>query len=365
MSQDTLPEQRTEMPTDRRMGELRKEGHIFHSYEVAQVLSLMTGFFSISWMCNWIFSDLKMVMIRAFELTAQTEPIEFQALQSGFIKILLLLGPKIFLMILCTALVYGLSVMLQTNWNVKEKWVKFNWNFLNPIGGIMRIVSLSGFITVGKAILKLALILPISYFGLQALAPQMVMLIHSSIPDVMALTGKGITSLFWKILYILIAMAIFDYCWGKWRWLRQNKMTKDEVKDERKAVEGDETMRRKMIAKGMQRLASRIKMSVPKANVVITNPTHFAIALQYERGKNNAPVVVAKGADFLALRIREIAKEHNIPIVERKALARALYASTDVGKEIPRDLFKAVAEVLAFVFRLKNPGARAQSVERR
>jgi flagellar biosynthetic protein FlhB len=109
-----------------------------------------------------------------------------------------------------------------------------------------------------------------------------------------------------------------------------------------------------MISKGMARIAQKLKKSVPKADVIVTNPTHYAVALQYDRNNHSAPIVVAKGTDFIAQRIREIGKEHNIPILERKALARALYASTEVGSEIPRDLFKAVAEVLAFVFRLKR-----------
>jgi flagellar biosynthetic protein FlhB len=205
-----------------------------------------------------------------------------------------------------------------------------------------------------KAVLKLVLVLPIGYWALQGFAPKMVQLIHMSITDVLNLTGAAVGSVFWKIMYILGALTLGDIAWGKYQWLRQNKMTKEEVKDERKAVEGDETMRRKMIAKGMARLVQKLKTTVPKADVIITNPTHYAVAIKYDRDKFAAPVVVAKGTDFIAQRIREIATEHNIPILERKALARALYASTEVGSEIPRDLFRAVAEVLAYVFRQKR-----------
>ena len=154
---------------------------------------------------------------------------------------------------------------------------------------------------------------------------------------------------------VLIVMAIFDYAWTKYQWLRNNKMTKTEVKDERKAMEGDEETKRKIQAKGLARIAQRLRESVPQADVIITNPTHFSVALKYDRGNMSAPIVVAKGQDHLALKIREIAKEFNIPILERKPLARALYASCEVGTEIPHDLFKAVAEVLAYVYRLKNP----------
>ena len=351
------------MPTDRRMGELRKEGQIFHSHEVAQVLSLLTGFLLLSWCCKDLFRAMKVVMIKSFELISRTEPFEVQELERGFIQLVLYIAPSIFIITILVATVYTLSVFLQTNWNIKPKWIKFNWQLIKPVQGLKRIFSMPGLITVLKSIVKLSLILPIGYFALKSLAPKMVMLINTSIPQIMSLTGEGLTKIFWRIMFVLMAMALFDYVWGKYRWLKTNKMTKDEVKDERKSIEGDETMRRKMIAKGMQRLASRLRTAVPKADVVITNPTHYAVALRYDRDKNAAPVVVAKGADFIAQRIREIAKEHNVPILERKALARALFASADIGKEIPKDLFRAVAEVLAYVYRLKNPFRKATAAK--
>ena len=182
----------------------------------------------------------------------------------------------------------------------------------------------------------------------------MVGLVHYTIADILAFTSNAMWSVFWKVVYVLSALAIFDYVWGKYQWLRRNRMTKDEVKDERKATEGDETTKRKIQAKGLQRVMQRIRQSVPKADVIVTNPTHYAIALKYDRSTMSAPVVVAKGKGFLALRIREIAKEHGVPILERKSLARALYAGSEVGSQIPHELFRAVAEVLAYVYKLKN-----------
>ena len=247
--------------------------------------------------------------------------------------------------------------MLQTKWNIKKRWVKFDFGFLNPIGGVTKIVSVQGFVNVGKAIFKLMLILPIAYFALRHEADKMLQLMHTSLTAVFDFAIAEVKMVFWRILYVIIAVAIFDYVWTKFQWFKMNKMTKPEIKDERKAVEGDETTKRKIIAKGMARIAQRIKNTVPKADVIITNPTHFAVALKYDRLTMKAPTVVAKGKGFMALRIREIAKENGIPILERKPLARALYASVEVGKEIPYDLFKAVAEVLAYVYKLKNPHA--------
>ena len=216
-----------------------------------------------------------------------------------------------------------------------------------------------------KAIVKLVLIIPLAYLALKGEADKMIQLIHTSLSKVFQFTGIEMEHLFWKIMYIQIAIAIFDYVWGKFQWFKSNKMTKEEVKDERKSVEGDETTKRKMIAKGLQRAAQRLKKSVPTADVVVTNPTHYSVALKYDRATMKAPQVLAKGSGFVALRIREIAKEAGVPVLERKPLARALYSSVEVGKEIPYELFKAVAEVLAYVYRLKNPWGYRQTQEAR
>lgn len=346
------------MPTERRMGELRKEGSIFQSVDVGHVLVLLTGFLALSYSWNILYLDMQYLFTRSFKMIAEPQSFEVQELTNGFIRLLQLVLPDILIITGCVSVVAVLSVMLQTNWNRRDKWIKARWDLLNPLAGIKRIFSITALVNTLKAVVKLAVVLPIGYWALQGFAPTMVRLVHTSIRDTLSLTGFAVSSVFWKIMYVFIALAMFDYVWGKFQWLRKNKMTKEEVKEERKSVEGDETMRRKIISKGMQRINQKLRKTVPKADVIITNPTHYAIALQYDRKKHAAPIVVAKGTDFIALRIREIATEHNIPILERKALARALYASTEVGSEIPRDLFKAVAEVLAFIYRLKRPRPR-------
>ncbi len=354
MSENSLPEERTEMPTDKRMGQLRKEGTLHMSNEVVQVLSLTTGFILLGYLWSYILNDFKICMTYTFGLIAEANKVDVNFVHSGFLGTIKLFGPHLLIFISIIAAVGVLSVMLQTNWNVKEKKIHFKWNLIQPLNGLKRIISVQGLVTTGKALLKLMLILPIGYFALKQFAPDMIKLMHTSVETILIYVGTAMANIFWKIFYLLVVLAAFDYFWTKHQWLKQNKMTKVEVKDEKKSIEGDEATKRKIIAKGLQRIMQRIMNSVPKAHVIITNPTHYAIALRYERDEMRAPVVVAKGKGFLALRIREIARQNSIPIVERKPLARALYASTEVGSEIPNELFRAVAEVLAYIYKLRG-----------
>ncbi|MFO0417154.1 MAG: flagellar biosynthesis protein FlhB [Pseudomonadota bacterium] len=362
MAKDSLPEQRTEMPTERRMQEIRKDGALFHSADLEHAFVLLTGFLALNFCWSYLYQDLRYVLVRSFTMIGEQRVLNSNDLVDGFIRLVLLVVPDLAIVTVCVASVASLSVMLQTNWNRRDKWIKMRWDLLNPIKGLQRIVSVYGVMNLLKALVKMILVLPIGFWALREWAPSMIRLVHMSLGDVLNVTGQAMTAVFWKIMYVFFAISAVDIVWGRFQWLKKNKMTKEEVKDDRKAVEGDETMRRKIIAKGQQRLTNKLRSSVPKADVIVTNPTHYAVALKYDRERFAAPIVVAKGTDFMAMRIREIAKEHNIPILERKALARALFASTEVGSEIPRELFRAVAEVLAYVYRLRRP--KAQQTQR-
>ena len=339
------------------MGELRKKGAVHYSSELSHTLSLLAGFLVLRMIWSGMFSDMKLIMTRALKAIADSEPLTIQTLHRALLWVLYLLTPDILCLSGLVAAVAILATGLQTKWCVREKIVNLQLSHLNPVNGFKRVFSGNGIMNTARALVKLALIIPLSYLALKALAPAMVSMVHLSLEEVFHFTGLAIGKLFWKILYVLFALALFDYIWTKRQWLRQNRMTKQEVKEERKSVEGDEETRRKIQIKGMQRIIQRIKKSVPLADVVITNPTHYAVALKYDRNKMHAPTVVAKGAGFVAQRIKEIAREAGVPVLERKALARALYDAVEVGSEIPYELFRAVAEVLAYVYRLKNPYA--------
>jgi len=361
MSENATDEQRTEMPTDRRIEKLRGEGQIHSSQEIVQVISLITAFSVLTATWGWFFRDIKLIFSTSFRMIAEPRELTVDYVKDGAIAVGMLIGPEIVVMVVTVAIMASLALFLQTDFNFKEKKIHFQWSFLNPLTGLARIFSIVGLVNLLKALVKLAIILPIVYLALKRFAPEMVKLVHLNVEQVLAFAGDGVGVLFWRVMYVLIALAIFDYFWGKFQWLKKNRMTKEEVKDERKSVEGDEETKRKIINKGLQRIMQRIRDSVRRADVVVTNPTHFAVALQYDRTKMRAPRVVAKGADFLALRIRELAKEAGVPVLERKTLARALYASTEVGSEIPYDLFRAVAEVMAYVYRIKGGPSSAKS----
>jgi flagellar biosynthetic protein FlhB len=360
MSEHSTPEERTEMPTEKRMTEIRREGQLFMSTDISTAASLFAAFGMLLLTWDWFLRDVKYCMLKAFSMISATEPLTINDLQQGGMGLMMLFGPELTILSVAIAMIAAMAVFLQTDFNVKAKWIQFKFEGLNPIQGVKKLFSVQSLTNTVKAILKLCLILPIGYFSLKELAPKMVMLIHVNVSQIMSFMGEAVFFIFWKIFYVLVLIAIVDYIWGKFQWLKQNKMTKQEVKDERKSVEGDEQTKKKIQAKGLQRMLQRIRESVPQADVVITNPTHFAVALKYDRDTMRAPMVVAKGKGFLALRIREIAKENNVPILERKPLARALYASAEVGTEIPAELFKAVAKVLAYVYKLKNPHRYAQ-----
>ena len=359
MSENATPEEKTEDPTDKRMEQLRNEGQLPMSTEIGQVGTLVAGFLMLNLIWQSLLTTFKDVFRTSFTTIATPGIVDEVWAMAMIRNVLYQIIPPMSLLLAAVGVVAVLSVMLQTNWNVKKGLIKVKFDQLNPIQGVKKLVSVQGLVNVLKAIFKLGIILPIGYYTLKDQSDEMVMLIHLSVSEIFSYTGQTIWEIFWDIMYVLLVFAIFDVVWTKYRWLRQNRMTKDEVKDERKSIEGDEETKRRIKQKGLGRIAQRIRESIPQADVIVTNPTHYAVALKYDSNQMDAPMVIAKGKGFLALRIREIAKEHNIPVLERKLLARSLFATTEIGETVPRDLYTVVAEVIAYVYKLRRKTGRA------
>ncbi|MBL9119918.1 MAG: flagellar biosynthesis protein FlhB [Phycisphaerae bacterium] len=234
---------------------------------------------------------------------------------------------------------------------------------LNPVTGFGRLLGKSGLIKTGFDLAKVALVGTIAYITIAGFIRKIVTL-PAFEPQLAAIAIAGmLVELALKIVAALVVLGLIDYFVQHWRHREEMRMTKQQVKEEYKQSEGDPEVKRRRFQLQRQLAMQRISSAVPKADVIVTNPEHISIAIQYDAETMHAPRVVAKGADYLALRIRQIARQHGVPIVERKPLARALYKQVPVGGEVPPDFYKAVAEILAFVYRLD--GAEARRAARR
>lgn len=354
MADYSTPEERTELPTERRMSQMRREGQIFFSSEVAQVTTMTVSFLIICRIVPSLFRGLQEIFRITLGNLSATAELSPNDVGRWLLWAFWYTSPLLLFLFVTNSIVATLSVMLQTKWNIKRPIIRFRIGMLNPIGGIRKIFSPIGLFNTLKALGKLLLVGPIAFFAIKASTKDAIMLPFRGIQGLLNATGDGISLVFWRMLGVFMAFAAVDYVYGKFRWHRQSNMTKQEVKEDQKAQEGDEATKKKMIGKARNRLYQKLASTVPTADVVVTNPTHYAVALRYDREKMGAPEVVAKGTGYLALRIRELAREAGVPILERKLLARSLYASVKVGQQIPAELYRAVAEVLGYVYRLKR-----------
>ena len=263
------------------------------------------------------------------------------------------------LLIMLPFMAFGFVVTLlvsivQVGWKVSTKPMKPEFSKLNPLNGFKRIFSKDSLFELVKSILKIVIIIYIAYTSIKDNANDLFALYDLGLNQAVALVGTLIINTGIKISIVYLVIGLADFIYQKHKFNEDMKMTKQEVKDEYKNTEGDPQIKGRQRRKMQEVSQKRMMQDVPKADVVITNPTHFAVALKYEAKVSSAPVVLAKGEDYLAQKIKEVARENKIEIVENKPLARMLYHNVDVGAEIPPELYQAVAEVLAAVYKAKN-----------
>ncbi len=225
---------------------------------------------------------------------------------------------------------------------------------INPLEGAKRIFSMRSVVDFLKSVMKLLIVGTVAY--LTVINERSTILILSSLPveNLFPYASGVIIALGLKICAVLIILAIFDFMYQKYEHAKSLRMSKQDIKDEYKKMEGDPLIKGRIREQQRRMAMQRMMQEIPNADVVITNPTHFAVAIRYDASEMDAPMVVAKGQDYVALKIKEKAKEHNIVLMENKLLARALYAQVEIGQHVPTELFQAVAEVLAYVYRLKK-----------
>lgn len=353
--------EKTEEPTAKRLSEARRDGQVAKSNDLSQVMGLMGAFTALWMLAPAIWNDLKLVFYSALSGKHSAEHLSVDQMQHEFLGLITLLLPEIMLLFLIAALAGAGTLAFQTQFLWSNKLLMPKFSNINPIKGIKRLFSMQNFVNLLKSIFKLVIICPIAYFAFFDIFPGFLAMMHAPVSQFLPFAGHAAAVVFWRIVPLLFVLALFDFAYQKWNNHRMLKMTKEEIKDERKALEGDEKTKMQIRQKALQRARERMMQDVKTADVVVTNPTHIAVALKYELAPGSAPTVVAKGRGYVAERIKKIARENRVPVLERKALARALFKAVEVGQSIPYELYTAVAELLAYVYRLRgnNPFRRA------
>lgn len=346
--------ERTESATPKRREKAREEGQVVQSREVVSA-GLFLGnllFFYIAGLHLYgqmlqLAKDLLMNLD-----IAQTSPEGISTfLTTSALRFLFLLLP-LFLVVLSLAL--GTN-WLQTGFLFRSKGLAPQWSRINPWQGVQRIFSWQAIHELFKSLIKIGIIGYIAYRTIRGEIAYFLPFGAWEIEEILLTLGQSILHLFTRSAYVLILLALIDYAFQRWRYEKELRMTKQEIKEEHKEQEGDPQIKARIRNIMREMARKRMMQEVPKADVVITNPTHLAVALHYNRREMAAPQVIAKGSGYIAERIKAIAKEHKIPLVENKPVARALFKQVEIGEAIPETLYKAVAEILAYVYRLRPP----------
>ncbi|MGR3763876.1 flagellar biosynthesis protein FlhB [Rossellomorea sp. NS-SX7] len=345
--------EKTEKATPKKRDDARKKGQTAKSQDVNTAIILLAVFlfltFGASYIGNIVF-DLFRHSFQEYMLMEVTENT-VQVITLDLMKELaLLLGP-----IMLVALAAGVvSNYIQVGVMFTTKPLEPKLEKIDPIKGFKRIFSLRAIVELLKSILKISFIGAITFVILWTNIEEVLSLSFKSVGDSLAVMAKLAVQMGIAASLALLFLSVFDYLYQKYDFEKNIRMSKQDLKDEHKNIEGDPLIKSKIKQRQREMAMRRMMQEVPQADVVITNPTHFAIALKYDENKRDAPYVVAKGVDYLAQKIKYIAKENDVVMVENRPLARSLYDSAEIGDTVPEEFFKAVAEILAYVYRIKN-----------
>ncbi len=351
--------EKTEPATAKKLADARKEGQVAKSQEINHAIGLVALFvilkICVSFVGERFLGMFSLIYNKIPELIDESVGglsvfMAGQVLGNVLLTILTTMAP--FLAV--GFIVALLGNILQFRWLVTTKPMRPKFSKINPLSGFKRIFSKDSLFELLKSIVKIALILYVAYSSIKDHQNDLFLLYDIPLLQVVLLVGTIVIDTGLKIALIYIFVGIADFVYQKHKFKEDMKMTKQEVKDEFKNTEGNPEIKGRQRSKMREASQRRMMQSLPSADVVITNPTHYAVAIKYDAKQHAAPIVLAKGENFLAQKIKEVARENHIEIVENKPLARMLYANVDVGQEVPPELYQAVAEVLAFVYSLRE-----------
>ena len=347
-------QEKTEVPTEKKRRESREEGQVAFSKELSSAALLAGIVLTLVATSPIILDAMRQLMSQIFRDLAQSEELSIDSIFTLSGEILSIILPAFAPFVAVIIFVGIFASVLQVGVLITFKAIAPKFNKISPLTGLKRLFSSQSLADFLKSMAKLIIVGFVGYLtyidkitelnGLSVSTPDFILIYNFTV--VAEVAGK--------IVLALVAIAIFDYFYQRWHHEQQLMMTKQEVKDETKQTEGDPQL--KVRIRQIQREMSNARMmqEVPKADAMIVNPTHFSVAILYDRDVMTAPEVIAKGADHLALRMRTVARENNVPILERPELARDLYANVEIGDDIPERFYKAIAEILAFVYRLRK-----------
>jgi len=357
MAESNTGQEKTEEATPKRLQESREKGQVARSRELSTMSLLLGSGLAFLMLGEQLVVDIMGLMREAFT-AERMDLMDVNNLvlmfEESIISILIALLP-FFCAVMMIAFFAPMSL---SGWSFSTKAMAFKWDKLDPIKGIGRVFSMKGLVELVKALAKFVLVMTIAVLILWSQSEMYMLLGVKSVEPAIAQAGNLLMWAFILLSCATILIAAIDVPFQLWDHARQLKMTLQEVKDEYKQTEGNPEMKRKVRETQMAMAEKRMMEEVPKADVIITNPTHYAVALKYDQANSGAPIVVAKGQDLVAAKIRSLAYSNNIPLVEAPPLSRALFYSTELNDEVPAGLYLAVAQVLAYVYQLRQKQSR-------
>ena len=346
-------QERTEAPSPQRLEKAREDGQVLQSRELATFVVLMTGGTAMWMMASGLGQTLSNIVRGGLQFNpgiARDDALVMAQLSNQFFEAALALAPFLALMVIATLA----SPLLLRGWLFSTKALAPKFERLNPLTGIKRVFSSQGLVELVKSLAKVGLLGVVSFWLIWSNLDAIFSLSLENPATAIEHMGDLIGRVFMLASGAMIFIVVLDLPYQIWSYYNKLKMTKEQLRQEAKESDGDPHVKARIRAQQREMARRRMMAEIPTADVVVTNPTHYAVALKYSEGKMGAPRVVAKGADAVAARIREIAAENRVPLLEAPPLARALFRHTELGDEIPATLYAAVAEVLAYVFQLRH-----------
>ena len=344
-------DERTEAPTPRRRREARQKGQVARSQDLPAAVLMFSAFVALGFVGPGLWRSLAAIIVAALAPDTAHTLDDLASLATAIgVELMKTLGVFLLIVFLATLA----SLLFQVGWLFTTQPLVPSLSKINPLSGLQRLFSAQSLMRALINFGKLLLVGAVAYVTLAGSSAVIVYSFSLGFHDFIQVGAALTHDLGIRLAVAMMILALFDVVWQRFRHEKDLRMTKEEVKDEFRSMEGDPEIRRRRRQIQLQLAAQRLRHDVPTADVVVTNPTHVSVAIRYDAETMPAPKVVAKGADYLALRIRQIAREHGVPIVERKPLARALFDSVEPGSYIPERFYRAIAEILAYVYDLTN-----------